>query len=138
MLLKGKQPVAVCPALDVETMRVPSAWREALGEGRLVVLSPFTHGERRPTVEMAQERNRFVASMAHAALIAYASPGGKMETLAHEVLAMDKPLFTLNSAANTNLIALGARAITEDEIRQGTMAAYLGTAEIDESLAKVK
>src|SRR5438874_11847977 len=40
-LLRGDQPVIVCPARGLAHMRVPGAWRAAIDAGRLLVLSPF-------------------------------------------------------------------------------------------------
>ena len=41
LLLRGNQPVVVCPARGIDNMRIPRDWRPALDDGRLLVLSPF-------------------------------------------------------------------------------------------------
>jgi len=41
LLLSGPQPLVVCPARSIENMRIPSAWKEAIDNGRLLILSPF-------------------------------------------------------------------------------------------------
>ena len=41
LLLRGRQPVVVCPARGIDNMRVPRDWRAAIDDGRLLVLSPF-------------------------------------------------------------------------------------------------
>ena len=41
LLLRGGQPVVVCPARSVEKMRIPRDWRDPLNAGRMLVLSPF-------------------------------------------------------------------------------------------------
>jgi len=41
LLLNGSQPLVVCPARSIENMRIPNAWKEAIDNGRLLVLSPF-------------------------------------------------------------------------------------------------
>ena len=41
LLLRGEQPVVVCPARGIDNMRIPRDWRPALDAGRLLVLSPF-------------------------------------------------------------------------------------------------
>jgi len=112
VLLRGKQPVIVCTARSVETMRIPSGWREPLASGRLLVLSPFAKGERRVTAELAEERNEFVAALADEVLVAYAEPGGKLEELGRVILARGQPLLVLDSPANSHLIEMGARAVT--------------------------
>ncbi len=43
LLLRGSQPVVVCPARGIENMRVPRDWRGPLKEDRMLVLSPFPH-----------------------------------------------------------------------------------------------
>ena len=61
LLLRGEQPVVVCPARGIDNMRIPRDWRRALENGRLLVLSPFPSTARRPTVELAAQRNEIVA-----------------------------------------------------------------------------
>ena len=56
LLLRGEQPVVVCPARGIDKMRVPRDWSPALDGGRLLVLSPFPATVRRPTKELATQR----------------------------------------------------------------------------------
>jgi DNA recombination-mediator protein A len=116
LLLRGIQPVIVCPARGVERMRVPAEWKEPMARGRLLVVSPFAAGVRRATKETARERNRFVARMADAVLVVHATPGGKMEALCHEIAGWGKPLLTFASAHNANVMALGARAVRAEAV----------------------
>ena len=111
LLLRGSQPMVICPARGIEKMRVPRDWRPALNEGRLLILSTFTPSQRRPTIETAAQRNELVAGLAHRVFIAHAAPGGKTEAFADKLAASGKPLLTLDSPANANLLALGARAV---------------------------
>ena len=53
-------------------------------------------------------RNRFGEALADSALIAHAEPGGKIETLAKEMIGWGKPVFPLDHPANVNLRALDA------------------------------
>ena len=124
LLLRGTQPVVVCPARGIEKMRIPRDWRPALDGGRLLVLSPFPPTRRRPTVELAALRNDLVAALARRVFIAHAAPGGKTEAFARMVAYAGKPLFTLDSPSNANLLALGARVVEpnpgrRDEHRRG-------------------
>ena len=41
LLLKGTQPVAICPARGIENMRISKAWQKALAENRLLIISIF-------------------------------------------------------------------------------------------------
>ena len=108
LLLRGSQPVVICPARSIENMRMPAEWRSAMEQERLLVLSPFSSHQRRPTAETAERRNDFVAELAHQVFMTHAAPGSKTEALARRLTATGKPLLTLDSAANANLMAFGA------------------------------
>jgi predicted Rossmann fold nucleotide-binding protein DprA/Smf involved in DNA uptake len=111
LLLRGTAPLAICPARAVEGMRVPAVWQDALDAGRLLLLSPFSGEQRRATADLAHRRNLFVAALADAVFIAHAAPGGKTAQLAATVRDWGKPLHTLESPDNANLLAHGARPI---------------------------
>ena len=108
LLLRGSPRVVVCPARGLGVIRLPSAWRSALAEGRLLLLSFFDEAVRRPTAATAAERNAYVAALADRLLVAHAAPGGKVERLCREALARGKRVFTVDSADNAHLVALGA------------------------------
>ncbi len=114
LLLRGSQPVVVCPARGIETMRVPRDWRAALDDGRLLILSPFPSTVRRPTAELSAQRNEIVADLGTQVFIAHAAPGGKTEAFARTLAANGKPLLTLDSPANGNLVRVGAKGIGTD------------------------
>ena len=111
LLLRGSQPVVVCPARGIDNMRIPRDWRPALDDGRLLVLSSFPSTVRRPTEEIAARRNELVVSLASRVFIAHAAPGSKTEAIARELAESEKPLLTLDSPANENLLGLGAKDI---------------------------
>ena len=113
LLLRGQQPVVVCPARSIENMRIPTEWRPPLAEGRLLLLSPFTCSQRRPTVNLAALRNDLVAALAHRVFVAYAAPGGKTEAFARKVLGWGKLVFTFDSSHNTGLISLGVQPLRD-------------------------
>ena len=108
LLLRGEQPIVVCPARGIEGMRVPRDWRDPLKEGRLLVLSSFPATVRRPTAQSAAQRNDLVANLAQRVFIAHAAPGSKTEAFARKLATSGKPLLTLDSPANANLVGLGA------------------------------
>ncbi|MBI4198933.1 MAG: hypothetical protein HY535_00460 [Chloroflexi bacterium] len=66
---------------------------------------------------MAALRNDFVAALARQVFVAHAAPGGKTEAFARKVLDWGKPLLTLESDRNANLVTLGARAVTPEALR---------------------
>ena len=112
ILLRGNQPVIVCPARSIKGMRIRAEYRKSLEEGRLLFLSPFKEDQTRNTVETAMERNRFVAALADAVFVAHASPNSNMEKFCHEVLKLGKPLYTFESDANKFLINIGAKPLS--------------------------
>ena len=81
ILLKGKQPIIICPARCVENMRIPREWKQGIEEERILVISPFKEYEKRITAELCDRRNEFVAELADEIFIADASTGGKIESL---------------------------------------------------------
>ena len=93
--MRGKQPVILCPARSIEGMRPAREWTSALSQGRILVLSPFGRKHRRPTVETAQVRNLFVASIKDGIFVAHAERGSKTEQLCRKILTLGKPLLML-------------------------------------------
>ena len=116
LLLRGEQPVVVCPARGIDNMRISRDWRSAMDDGRLLVLSPFPAAIRRPTAELAAQRNDLVASLASRVFIAHAAPGSKTEAFAHRLAANGKPLLTLDSPSNENLAGIGAVVVGPDSM----------------------
>ena len=87
LLLRGTQPVVVCPARSLHGMRVPAAWKAAVAAGRLLILSQFAERHRRITAELSAQRNRLVADTAAEIFVAHAAPGSKTEDLCRDLLA---------------------------------------------------
>ena len=83
ILLRGKQPIIICPARAIEAMRIPAECRAAFDAGRLLFLSPFIQKPKRVTKDSAFDRNKLVAALADEACIAHTSPGGQTERIAH-------------------------------------------------------
>ena len=82
ILLRGTQPIFVCPARTIEGMRIPPECRAAFEAGRLLFLSPFTEQPRRVTQGSALRRNEVVAALADEVFIAHITPGGRTERMA--------------------------------------------------------
>ena len=112
LLLRGSQPVVVCPARSIERYRVPPAWQEPITAGRLLILSPFGPAERRPARAVAAERNAFVAALAARVLVVHASPGGATDRLCRDLLTQGRHVLALDHPANAHLVAAGARPLT--------------------------
>jgi hypothetical protein len=111
LLLRGSQPVVVCPARSIERMRVPAAWKKPIDQGRLLVLSPFPFQHSRPTVPLAAKRNGLVAEIARTVFVAHAAPKSKTDAFCRQVLAEGKPLWTFEIPTAEPIQALGARCL---------------------------
>lgn len=137
LLIRQKLPVIVCPARSVigpPPMRIPPEWRPAIADNRMFIRSAVDEGfelsyahdrpplqqraPRRPTTALAEQRNRFVASISDAVFILHASHSGKLDRLATDLLATDKPIWTIDDPANASLISRGARSVRADTISQ--------------------
>ncbi|MBC8394431.1 MAG: DNA-processing protein DprA [Deltaproteobacteria bacterium] len=116
LLLRGKQPLVVCPARGIERMRIPAAWRKSLDQDRLLVISPFEPKHRRPTIELTEKRNRFVAAISNEIFISYATKGGKLEQFCREQIEKKKKVYTFNNHENNNLTQLGSIGISIDDL----------------------
>lgn len=113
-LLRGKQPVVVCPARSITNMRMPSAWRKACGEGRLLILSPFAPKHGRISALLAEKRNGFVSLLADQFFVPYASPGSKTEQLCKDLLSSGKMVYTFESERESGIARAGAVPIALD------------------------
>ena len=130
-LLKGSVRLVVCPARSAVGMRIPAEYKKPMAEGRLTIRSfidenQSADGERsiaadsepsprrrslpkRPTTDLAEQRNRFACSISDAVLILHASAGGKIDRLAEWCVRAEKPLYTLDDPANAHLLKRGCR-----------------------------
>lgn len=87
ILLRGNQPIIVCPARAIEGMRIPMEARGAFKGGRVLFISSFIATPTRITRESALRRNEVVAALADDAYVAHVQPGGGT---AHIVRLLDK------------------------------------------------
>ncbi len=95
ILMRGTQPVIICPARSLANMRIPREWRQGIEKGRVLLVSPFAGSQKRATAELAQERNKFVATVADRVCFIYTTPGGTLEGLANELREAGKPIIAL-------------------------------------------
>jgi predicted Rossmann fold nucleotide-binding protein DprA/Smf involved in DNA uptake len=109
ILLRGTQPIIVCPARGLGNIRLSQRMKKGVYEGRVLLLSIFEPSCRRATGNQADKRNDLVIALAGRVFVSHAAPGGKTEALCGDVIAMGKTLFTIVVPENANLIALGAR-----------------------------
>ena len=111
VLLRGAQPIIICPARSIEKIRQKREWKQALSANRLLILSIFANKFRRSTVELARQRNTFVAALADKVFFAHAAEGSRTLEFAKTIAEWDKPLFTFDTEANSPLLQLGAQPI---------------------------
>ena len=111
VLLRGKQPIVICPARSLTGMALPPDWEEPHKQGRLLLLSVAADSEPRITAVTALARNRFVVALAERVVIAHAEPGSKTEALLRYVISLGKP--TLTFPENTELLTIGATSLSE-------------------------
>ena len=57
------------------------------------------------------QRNSLVAELALRFFIAHVAPGSKTEAFARKLVTSGKPLLTLDSPANTNLVRMGVEVV---------------------------
>lgn len=112
ILMRGMQPIIVCPARNIDGMRIPSAWKSPIDEG----LSPFNQKHRRITAALGEKRNEFVAAIADKIFVAHAMPGGKTERFCRKVISWGKTLLAFDCKENTHLIPMGARTVQLGDI----------------------
>jgi predicted Rossmann fold nucleotide-binding protein DprA/Smf involved in DNA uptake len=116
VLLRGQQPVVICPARSIARLRLTTAWRRPLAESRLLILSPFEAKHRRPTTDLAEQRNRFVATLAAASFVAYAAPGSRTARLCTDLVAQGQRVYTLALPENAPLVQGGAVSHTVQDL----------------------
>lgn len=112
ILLRGPQPIIICPARSLDGMRLPKEYKKPLDQNRLLLLSPFPAKLRRPTLRTSFYRNRFVAAFADSIFVPYAVPSGKTEQLCSDFLARGKRVYTLENDANLHLTGAGVQPMT--------------------------
>lgn len=110
VLLRGAQPILLCPARSIEKMRPQQAWKDALAEERLLILSIFEN-RHQSTVALANQRNAFVAALADKICIAHAAEDSKILEFARMVVSWGKPVFTFDTPANKSLFELGVQSM---------------------------
>lgn len=121
ILLRGRQPVILCPARSLANLRIGQTARKAIGEGRLLVLSPFDKNSRRTTSTQAMRRNDLVVALAKAVWVPHAAPGGKTwDTISH-VLARGQTVFSFADDGNSDLIRSGAVPLAAHAIAEAVL-----------------
>ncbi|MEO7798253.1 MAG: DNA-binding protein [Opitutaceae bacterium] len=96
ILLRGSQPIIICPARALPK-RIPPEWQTALEAEHLLLLSAFPETETRVTTNLARRRNEFVAALADEASFAHITPGDQSEHLTRILHEWRVPFSTLET-----------------------------------------
>jgi len=91
-LLSGTQPIIMALARGMKEKIEPEL-RDAVKDGKLLMVTPFSEHVNRITAETAAKRNRFMIELANEVVIGFASKGGMLESLTAEVT--DKKIIRL-------------------------------------------
>ena len=117
LLLRGNQPIVICPARSISNLkRIPKEWQAGIESGRILLVSPFPDQHSQPTRELAETRNRFVAALADRIFIAHAESGSKTESFCKDMLSQNKAVFLLDSCETTSLFNSGAIPISANSL----------------------
>lgn len=116
LLLRGEQPVVICPAREIQNMRLPTAWRHAIEAKRALVISPFDSRHRQPTTELSEQRNRLVGRLAARCFVPHAEPGSKTARLCNQLISDGKVVLTLDTIANDHLLHVGANGVRDHNV----------------------
>jgi predicted Rossmann fold nucleotide-binding protein DprA/Smf involved in DNA uptake len=117
ILIKGRQPIIICPARSIDKMRIKTEYKKPLEDGRLLIVTPCTGKERRISSKNALRRNYFVAAFAETVLIPYAAPKSKTDIFCHELLQWRKQVYTIDDKKNLHLMNEG---ITTNVAKEST------------------
>lgn len=118
LLLRGTQPVVICPSRSLDRIRLPRTWQTGIDGQRVLVVSPFVSVHRRTTAALAQERNRLVGALAKEVMVLHANPGGQIDQLCRELVAGGCTVWTLDLAENAVAAQAGAQPITPAQFAQ--------------------
>ncbi len=98
ILLRGHQPIILVLARTLQNLHLAPELVPAYQSKRLLLLSPFGPQHKRVTASLATRRNRFAATIAAKALVAYAAPNSRTATLADKIHTTGKPVEILSPA----------------------------------------
>lgn len=118
LLLRGSQPVVICPARSILNMRFGKNLTTNIEKGRVLLLSPFEAKVKRPTAQTSERRNQFVGTLAAAFFVAYADLGGKTEEFCKKIIQSGKPLYTFESQFNKAIVEMGAKLVGAETLTE--------------------
>ncbi|MBI3006279.1 MAG: hypothetical protein HYY49_12825 [Ignavibacteriales bacterium] len=111
ILFQKESPTIACPALSIDSFKVPTEWEPKIEAGKLLVLSMFPKQYKRFDARLAYQRNKFVSLLADKMLIPFADKGSKTLELIRFMISKGKSVSAFDVAENTHLFALGVKRI---------------------------
>ncbi|MFO7937987.1 MAG: hypothetical protein R6V06_10350 [Kiritimatiellia bacterium] len=79
LLLAGKANIILCPAREIEHLRILKEWQLAIYYGRMLIISPFK--EKRADKQSTFQRNELVAQLADELYVPYVSPDSDLNRI---------------------------------------------------------
>ncbi|MQA89061.1 MAG: hypothetical protein GEU90_02320 [Gemmatimonas sp.] len=111
LLLRGRQPVLICPARTLKRFRVPLGWTDAVRARRLLIVSELPDRWTRPSSRSAELRNDTLTRLASRIFVVSANPGSRTFERALRVMDAGKPVLCFDHPANRELLIAGARSV---------------------------
>jgi predicted Rossmann fold nucleotide-binding protein DprA/Smf involved in DNA uptake len=121
ILLRGTQYIIHCPARSLQNIRLSPEQNQAIGENRLLLLSPFGASCSRATADLAQKRNEMIGAISHTVFIAHAAPNSKTQAFAQRLVQTGKSVVTFNSPNNLALQQHGIISLDFDALEQSLL-----------------
>jgi len=107
----GDAGIIWCLAKSLKSFTLHPDFNSLFDSGRMLILSPFSDSVTRIKKETAAYRNSVAAALADEIFLPFATPEGKTEKFCLELLALGKPVFTLDSFETQNIIDRGAQPV---------------------------
>jgi len=92
-LLKGEQPVIICPARSLDDYRIDADIKKEVDNGRVLIISKFQN--KRISKKCSHLRNIFIADLADELIIGYSEPGGTVEKTYEYAGTLHKKVYSL-------------------------------------------
>ena len=82
-LLKGKQPIILALARGLKK-RIEPEFKQAIDQGRLLIITPFSEEVKRTTELTATTRNKMMIELADKIVVGHIRMGGLLDELLHQ------------------------------------------------------
>lgn len=82
-LLKGKQPIILALARGLKK-RIEPEFQQAIDQGRLLIITPFSEEVKRVTEQTATTRNKMMIELADRITVGHVSIGGLLEEVSQQ------------------------------------------------------